>query len=435
MIFNLKQMTECPVCIESFNRSDRQVITCSYCHYEACRKCYETYYLQLTSSPRCMGCQKEIPRFELMRQMTKKFMLTSYKEHREKYLLDRERSMLPATQIVVEQMKERDVKLRKIAEIRNLISDLRSEIARIENELYYKNEKAERRQFVRKCPNPTCRGFLSSQWKCNLCERKTCKECNEMLPNGDDFDEHKCDPQTLETVKIINQDSRPCPTCGELIFKIDGCDQIFCTLCHTAFSWVSGKIETGTIHNPHYFEWMRQNNRNVETVGVQVRCGREIDHQYINRSRFPRKVQEFCRRLIHFRLVELPRFQTDRFADNQDLRIQFLKNEITEVTFQKILQKREKSTEKKQEYYRLFAMMIECITEIIYRFADVHAERLEKREYPSLHLEPDIYLHFEPYHKEVLNLLEYVNKCMKDISYTYNSRRYEIDDRLTLASL
>jgi len=39
-----------------------------------------------------------------------------------------------------------------------------------------KSKKA--RVFVRACPNNDCRGFLSSHWKCGLCELYTCSKCH-----------------------------------------------------------------------------------------------------------------------------------------------------------------------------------------------------------------------------------------------------------------
>lgn len=50
--------------------------------------------------------------------------------------------------------------------------------------------------------------------------------------------------------------TRPCPTCFVPIYKISGCDQMFCTECHAKFSWRTGKVVKGLFHNPHFFEWI-----------------------------------------------------------------------------------------------------------------------------------------------------------------------------------
>jgi hypothetical protein len=40
---------------------------------------------------------------------------------------------------------------------------------------------------------------------------------------------------------------------------VKNCDQMWCVECKTAFSWSKGTVEVGIVHNPHYFQWMRQN--------------------------------------------------------------------------------------------------------------------------------------------------------------------------------
>jgi len=42
---------------------------------------------------------------------------------------------------------------------------------------------------------------------------------------------------------------------------VRNCDQMWCVMdgCGTAFSWNSGHIVTGVVHNPHYYEWLRRN--------------------------------------------------------------------------------------------------------------------------------------------------------------------------------
>lgn len=567
---------ECPICVEPWNRSTRLWVNCAGCSFVACRMCYERYLLQ-ESSAKCMSCAREMTRSELVSKFTKKFINTEYKAYREKYLFDQERSMLPATQTIVEQLLEREKVRTTIHILRAEIEERYQLIHRLEHDLNRRNPQVERRLFIRKCPNMDCRGFLSSQWKCNLCNRRTCKECNECIVD----DEHKCNPDNVETAKLLAQDSKPCPTCGELIFKIDGCfakdtpirmwdgstkysqdiqvgdrlvgddgqprrvldlctgedqmyqidqtkgmryivnskhtllvqctnqdnvlelsveaylqlapehrkhlhgfkrdkeetrmairvtslgkgryygwqvdgnhrflledftvvrncDQIFCTQCHTAFSWRTGRKETGTIHNPHYFEWLRQNNQ--EPQEFQVMCGREIDNFFIRRlTRYNLAsswLLNLCRNLIHFRAVKLPTFETHPFADNQDLRIAYLQKKLSEAVFQVTLQRREKMRLKKQDYYRLFTMMIQCMTDILYRYAD-EVEPLSDRNprsafsWMTSEFEQARTQKEETYCNEIFHLLQYGNECLKNIASVYNSQRYYLSDAFVLVN-
>ena len=105
-----------------------------------------------------------------------------------------------------------------------------------------------------KCPLPDCRGFVLNG-KCTVCLSNICQECVKPLEEG-----HKCDPQDVKSIQLIKKDSVSCPNCRTLIFKTQGCDQMFCTSCHVAFNYKTLKINTsGNIHNPHYFEFLAEN--------------------------------------------------------------------------------------------------------------------------------------------------------------------------------
>jgi hypothetical protein len=122
---------------------------------------------------------------------------------------------------------------------------------------------------VVKCIVPDCKGYLDNDYKCGLCHIHVCKECHVELEEG-----HTCNPDNIASVKAIAEETKPCPTCQTRIFKIIGCDQMFCTQCHTAFSWETGMIETGRLHNPHYYEWVRARNRgNAPREMGDVPCG------------------------------------------------------------------------------------------------------------------------------------------------------------------
>jgi len=73
--------------------------------------------------------------------------------------------------------------------------------------------------FVRKCSDADCRGFLSTRWKCGLCDKYTCTECHELKSD----DDHTCDPNNVATAKLLSTDTKGCPTCQTSIYKIDGC--------------------------------------------------------------------------------------------------------------------------------------------------------------------------------------------------------------------
>jgi len=223
--------------------------------------------------------------------------MNAYKKHREKVLMDRERARLPATQEDAFAVKEataliatakaehrtlelqleqiqRDIyrRARQIELAYEVIHSSGSRQMPTENTLTYASatvrrddKKKERATFVKPCPAPSCKGFLSAAWKCGLCETWTCPECHDWKgeskeKNGGD-EGHTCDAGKVATARLLAREARPCPKCGVSICKIEGCDQMFCTSCNTGFNWRTGKLHEGPVHNPHYFEWLRRTGR------------------------------------------------------------------------------------------------------------------------------------------------------------------------------
>jgi hypothetical protein len=62
---------------------------------------------------------------------------------------------------------------------------------------------------------------------------------------------------------------------------VRNCDQMFCTSCHTAFSWKTLEIVKGAVHNPHYFAWRQTQGVNERTIG-DVQCGGVPDQSLFN---------------------------------------------------------------------------------------------------------------------------------------------------------
>lgn len=72
---------------------------------------------------------------------------------------------------------------------------------------------------------------------CLLCGQQYCKHCHEQYNTH-----HSCDPEILETIKVLDETTIRCPKCLTRIQKISGCDHMFCTNCHCNFDWKTGQI-------------------------------------------------------------------------------------------------------------------------------------------------------------------------------------------------
>lgn len=383
-------MTDCVICCEKLSKS----IICNFCEFQSCSTCTRRYLLETDSDPHCMNCKKQWSRDFLDSSFPKVFVNKNLKVHRENNLIDRQKSLLPATQHLVERelhQRKYQNRIKKLYERRRQLhielTEVNGDIREDYNRLYYgdgkENVKQDKHQFIRKCPSEDCMGYLSSQWKCGICNLWSCPECHEV--KGDNKDaEHTCNPDNVETAKLINKETHPCPSCATRIFKIDGCDQMFCTHCQTSFSWKTGqKVISGVIHNPHYYEFMRnQNNGNMPRQAGDVPCG-GLPNIYrvsdvITKFKLPPKhfisesLYDIHRAVSHIQYTELTRFDfiEQNNETNSDLRVLYMLKEISEESWKKTLQKREKKNQKNLEVTQILQMFIDTASDIFRTILD-----------------------------------------------------------------
>jgi len=350
-------------------------------------------------------------------------MSKTYKTRRENLLFEREKSLMPATQPYVEIEKNIRQLSRKIIENKKLIDTvnakfgaisstpiavlmveynlhtnldaqiLRNKLANEQNKILTSfildqghidyhigvltnlltngSIEREKRKFVRACPYLNCKGFLSTAWKCGMCDNWTCPECHEGR-GTDKTAAHVCNPDNVATAKLLAADSRNCPKCAAIIFKIDGCDQMYCTQCHTAFSWRTGIIETGRVHNPHYYEYQRARGTLGREPG-DVPCGGfppwefVVRHVQVN-SEFRALIINAYRGRAHAEYVLIPRYTVNLAADNRDLRIKLMIEDIDEDDFKKKIQQREKARQRKTEIRQVIEMYIAVTGDIFQSF-------------------------------------------------------------------
>jgi hypothetical protein len=383
-------MTDCSVCCDLYNKTARQPVQCVFCEYTACMACHKTYITSTAQEAHCMNCKKKWSRAFLVGNFTRVFIDGDYARHRENLFYEREKALLPATQVHIPLILKRRG-LQKMIEINSRqqataermyqgveLEKQRGEFYYLQNllnsKLYLMNhsdEKKEEKQFVMKCPIGECRGFLSTRYKCGVCDGRVCSSCHIELKE----EKHDCDPDLVKTVDELKKTTRNCPNCHVPIFKSSGCDQMWCVSCHTAFNWKTGQIEKGIIHNPEYFEFMRRTGLEVRNP-YEVRCGGLPSYFEVlqkTRTRLEsHTMTEIYQATSHHRNDTLRRLPTPLDnQDNQDMRIQFLLGEIDEKTFKSTLYQRQKEREKKLEYRQIVDTFVTVAEELFRQMDDI----------------------------------------------------------------
>ena len=379
----------CDVCCESMKKP----IKCTLCDFVACYKCFSRFLIDCTVNPKCMKCDKPWSRKHLVNSFGQHFVSHRYRKKRENVLFELEQAMLPDTQPMA-------IRERKITEMNKKIINLENEKHQIDlvisrlskgildsefeefletrkqlrlqrhecneeitNIRYRINRFAERpmkhekrfggSNLVIKCPGEKCKGYTNG--KCGLCDTTICKKCHEVLDKGEPLDVgqdqglgHVCKQENVDTVKFLQRDSKNCPSCKTLIHKIDGCDQMFCTQCHTAFSWRTGEVCNGRIHNPHYYEYLRTRGGDVRELGDIPCGGLPYATQYILSNNFLRSVHWIVSHIENHEIQRLTA-EINNVNGNLDLRIAYLNERLTESMFKQEIYRREKALEKKRE--------------------------------------------------------------------------------------
>ena len=271
----------CSICSDKYTSTVRKRVECKYCHASTCSKCIEQYLIGRTEDAHCLHCRVSYNDVILREICTKTYLTQRYFKHRQEILVNREKANLPGLQNEAtremnrrktqQQVHELTNEIKKLKEdrgksvieysricnlhylaiksgnnteyktkmdelylqseqYRDLIQIKMNEVRRIRTEIYnndvdtynQKPQEDDRKKFIRHCTRDGCKGFLSTAWKCGICEWYSCSKC--FIPKAKEHDAvHECKKDDVDTAELIKKDSKPCPNCGEFIMKSSGC--------------------------------------------------------------------------------------------------------------------------------------------------------------------------------------------------------------------
>jgi hypothetical protein len=231
-----------------------------------------------------------------------------------------------------------------------------------------RNPRPTHSNWVHACPREECRGYLrGGQTICPICTTQVCKDCLKVREGED----HRCNKEDMETVDMLRQNTKPCPNCSMPIYKISGCDQMWCTQCRTPFSWRTGQKIHQRIHNPHYYEWMqRHQGEDMPRELMDIPCGGLPSVRSL--KKFPSIYQVWVYRLhqnvLHFEQVVMPRYQNTQFPERcKALRISYLTNSISRDNLRDELYREEKYAQKYQQYLQIIQTFVAVSSEWLRR--------------------------------------------------------------------
>jgi len=354
----MAETVDCDICCDSVFI----LVECP-CTFKACETCCRKYLLQCLDKPHCMKCKVEwTPRF-LYQHFSKSWLdgnkKGEYRHYIKKVLVDREVAQIPETLI-------------QMTTTPNLTTEQKPQTT-----------------FICPCPSSTCRGMIkTTDKKCCICEASICSACRELLKTDQ---KHSCNKDTVETIRLLKQDTKACPKCAVLIHRIQGCDQMYCTECHVLFSWNNGTIDNGIIHNPHAIEWRRKNGT-LERNHRDIPCG-----GYVDLNRLENLLSSVFRQCggkdsVRYKFLDLyyginrvigECEQHIRFINNKDLtalRRQYLRNKISREKWSKSIFMTERENARRTVKRQIFQT-----------FRDLGVEQT-RHLYESLY---ELYEHFE----------------------------------------
>lgn len=455
----------CDICLE-----DREYfLICPFCQKDACTDCYERVFDRIDLN--CMHCRKSMTRDYVIKQMGVDWFHTKYMDHLVQCSMQQQYEALPHTQAIMEALEhaasvyeKRILGKRSVAqsmqweqEYYPLLLDALELIApgvfhrdgtqehmtktfnSIVKKLDYTTKcvkdwdlmdymymvqpaertstKPKKQKITGKCPTTDCRGFLVGT-TCGICATRVCPACRVTLTADIS---HVCLRENIEAIELIQRETKPCPQCYAPISKISGCDQMWCVCCQTTFSWNTGAVEKGAIHNPHYYEWRRRNGVGDDPIARACDPAQQMlytldrlylfieddpDTFYCLRAFVP-EIEHMIQSVTHLEGVTRTEYEKKLSTGVMfiDLRMQYMRGDIDDAVWRRKLQRILINDMRYRGLIELINTWTQTIRDLVGQVAPHEAEK-------TISFVRDIIVQYRAF-------LDYLNEICNDLSIMY----------------
>jgi hypothetical protein len=441
----LNVKASCSICFSETSNS-KNVICCGKCHKIICKKCLtQSLKLARGETPQCPSCKESFTRESLDNMFTKHFRKNILHKFQMKQLMEKEKSFFPETLLLIEKenahcefiklfayhaeltrkISPTDTDLLEIGLFEN-INAIRIKMKELKEKMKMLSLSSPSKSFVNKKCQSCENGYLNSEWICQLCNYKTCKNCFKSLQNLDTTIDHVCSEDDIASKKIIDEITKSCPHCFIQVEKSQGCDQMWCTACNGAFNWKTGDKINGPIHNPHYSEYLQKKEKDL-----LVGCSDDNTWPWSYRHHLSRFINPFIlekipdsleKQLMDINLCMLSlgrtRYQEYSQTLYEPLRKLRLRGKISEKEWEKSLSSQEVGRERKLRIKNLNELVILIARDLFLELC--RGTQISLHEFQSSTLQ------------SVENLRLYYNSELKNILDEYGCKLKKIDERWSL---
>lgn len=435
---------ECGICCEKYNATTRKQVVCGFCPHAACRTCVRTYLLGTVNPPHCMQCKASWNMDKMWEEFPKSFIDTELRKHQEAILLEREKARLPETQHEVFVEKQTRLYNALLPTVRlcweyghvqqknalqGMLRDIEQQMGGPPQRNEPKAVKKDNFLAICPCPKEGCRGYIQkASHMCGLCGTCVCSKCRA-TKEGDGAD-HTCKPEDVETVKALKKETKPCPSCGTPLMKVDGCDQVWALCCKKAFSWRTGEFET-KVHALDYMNYLRRAGRPIPRAegDVPLPCDAgELPPLLTLRNALMRQaknahVVEVLTRM-HRGLMHNQQTALDKYKDlsrppvdpnfHGTLRKQYLLGGISEDEWKRRLILFERKRERQDALANVYALFTTTARDLMNEIVRVPSKAQENVD-------------------ALQTLREYCNECFASVTRRFNLSPYIIGEDLCIA--